>query len=180
MQPYHDLYDLENVTVLIGNSSFTNIANSIMDMNHVNQMQLYNNYFESGIKVRKTFAMILNTVFDNRKGLYKESLVYALSSSVGVVNVTFYNGMAKMGGALFSYAGFIACSLSNFYDNSAEWGGAVFCMSSNGYIEKSTFVNNRAHYNGMFCSASFLTLIGNTMRDNTPDVSPGICKDKIN
>jgi len=180
IQPYHDLYDLQNVSVSIENSSFTDVVTSIMDMNHVDPMRLFNNYFESGIKIRNTYAKIAHTVFDNRKGLYKESLLYTESSAIGVVNVTFNNGIARMGGALFAYLVSITVELSHFSDNSAEWGGALFCIGASGFIEKSTFVNNRAHYNGMFCTASSLSLADNTMRDNTPNEWPGICNDKIN
>ena len=111
--------------------------------------------------------------------LSKSRIFYVISEDVVLNNITYQNGIAGDGGAIYVNGSATNLTISNatFENNRANiYGGAIFWNSSSGNINHAIFKNNYAvdsgsnggavYWNGTYCNISYTNFTGSSAQNN--------------
>ena len=135
--------------------NFNNVSLSFTDLNHTiansgDSLDLLFNYmffnefdqkFVNGVPISKDFTINGNSFILD--GNHSARIFNVTSGNVELSNLTFTNGNATLGGAIY-VIGNITVLNSNFTNNSAVLGGAIFIESGYSNLTNCTFNNNAA------------------------------------
>ena len=108
--------------------------------------------FTKGINITKTVTINGNGHTIDGKG--KACILWVRGNNVNINNITFVNGKAYAGGAIFWEGDNGTVSDSSFIGNNAsQYGGAICLWGDNGTVSGSCFIgNNASQYGGaIFC-----------------------------
>ena len=132
------------------NGTFSALQDKINNADEGATIALENDYVNDGILVdgiQITKPITINGNGYTIDAQHKSRIFNVTANNVVLNDITFINGDATSGGAIYN-CGYLTISNGTFTQNNAEYGGAISTYGDKVLIMDSTFINNTADYGG--------------------------------
>ena len=152
--------------------------NSVLNLTRNYKYTIGVDSIKNGVVINKK-NLTINGNNHTLDALSKSRIFYVISEDVVLNNITYQNGIADYGGAIYVNGSATNLTISNatFENNRANiYGGAVFWNSSSGNINHAIFRNNRVsgsgsnggaiYWNDTCCNISYTNFTGSSAQNN--------------